>query len=112
MQAIGRVRPFTTSAEVITFQCDDMSDELADLRTYNSLPEARNAMTVPTLKELSKARLGERVRAEIHSGYSQNSAAKSLGVAPSTASLARKSKPLSEILNTITTRGGNYECQN
>lgn len=110
MQAIGRVRPFTMPAEVITFQCDDMSDELVGLRTYNSLPEARKAMSVPTLKELSKASLGERVRAEIHSGQSQNSAAKSLGVAPSTASLARKSPPLLELLNTITTHGGNHEC--
>lgn len=110
MQAIGRVRPFTTPAEVITFQYDDISDQLADLRNYNSLPEARKAMGVPTLKELSKARLGERVRSEVKSGQSLNSAAKSLGVAPSTASLARKSPPLSELISTITTHGGNHEC--
>ena len=49
LQAISRVRPFTTPAEIILFQCDDLSPELGDIKEFVSLAAARRALGVPTL---------------------------------------------------------------
>jgi hypothetical protein len=46
LQAIGRVRPFTTQAEVILFQCDDLSPELGVIEEFSSLAEALSAQNL------------------------------------------------------------------
>ena len=64
LQAIGRVRPFTTRAEVILFQCDDLSPELGSIEEFGSLAEARHQLQIPTLAQLKRTARGETVRAD------------------------------------------------
>jgi len=70
LQAIGRVRPFTTPAEIILFQCDDLSPELGSVEEFGSLAQARRLLQVPTLAQLKRTTLGETVRARRHGGES------------------------------------------
>lgn len=98
LQAIGRVRPFTTPAEVIVMQQDDYTDVLGNIAQYNSLKSARNAAGVPTRAEMVRCLLGERLRELCANGMSQRAAAKVCDVAPSTAKIARDMPSLELLL--------------
>ena len=101
LQAIGRVRPFTTRAEVILFQCDDLSPELGSIEEFSSLAEARRELQVPTLAQLKRTARGETVRARQDSGESLRAIAADLGIAPSTALLAGRDPGLGRLLERI-----------
>jgi hypothetical protein len=101
LQAIGRVRPFTTPAEIILFQCDDLSPELGSIEEFGSLAQARCQLQVPTLAQLKRTARGETVRARQNSGESLRTIAADLGIAPSTASLASRDAGLGRLLEQI-----------
>jgi hypothetical protein len=101
LQAIGRVRPFTTPAEIILFQCDDLSAELGPVEKFSSLAAARRALAVPTLCRLKRATLGGTIRTRQKGGDSLRAIATSLGIAPSTASLAARAAPLDRLVDSI-----------
>jgi hypothetical protein len=101
LQAIGRVRPFTTRAEVILFQCDDLSPELGSIEEFGSLAQARRQLQVPTLAQLKRTARGETVRARQDSGESLRTIAADLGIAPSTALLAGRDAGLGRLLERI-----------
>jgi hypothetical protein len=101
LQAVGRVRPFTTPAEVILFQCDDLTTEFGTLQEFPSLAVARRALRVPKTKALKRAALGEQVRRRLQSGASLRAIAAEFGIAPSTASLAAQSDRLGRVLEGI-----------
>ena len=101
LQAIGRVRPFTTRAEVILFQCDDLSPELGSIEEFGSLAEARRQLQVPTLAQLKRTARGEAVRARQDSGESLRTIAADLGISPSTAWLAGRDGGLGRLLERI-----------
>jgi hypothetical protein len=101
LQAIGRVRPFTTRAEVILFQCDDLSPELGSIEEFGSLAQARRQLQVPTLAQLKRTARGEMVRARQNGGESLRTIAADLGIAPSTALLAGRDGGLGRLLERI-----------
>ena len=101
LQAIGRVRPFTTPAEVILFQCDDLSAELGPIDEFTSLAAGRRTLHVPTLSQLKRAALGEQVRVRQKAGESLRTIAADLGISPSTASLAAREEGLDRLLEGI-----------
>jgi hypothetical protein len=101
LQAIGRVRPFTTPAEVILFQCDDLSAELGPIDEFTSLAAARRTFHVPTLSQLKRAALGEQVRVRQEAGESLRTIAADLGISPSTVSLAAREEGLDRLLEGI-----------
>jgi hypothetical protein len=101
LQAIGRVRPFTTPAEIILFQCDDLSAELGPLEEYSSLAAARRAFGVPTLGQLKRALLGEQIRARQNSGESLRGIAADVGISSSTASLAARATSIDQLIDRI-----------
>jgi len=101
LQAIGRVRPFTTPAEVILFQCDDLSTELGPIEEFTSLATARRTLDVPTLSELKRAALGEKIRDRQKARESVRAIAVDLGISPSTVSLAAREKGLDRLLEGI-----------
>jgi len=101
LQAIGRVRPFTTPAEVILFQCDDLSAELGPIDEFTSLAAARRTLHVPTLSQLKRAALGEQVRVRQEAGESLRTIAADLGISPSTVSLAAREEGLDRLLEGI-----------
>jgi hypothetical protein len=103
LQAIGRVRPFTTRAEIILFQCDDLSPELGSNEEFGSLAEARRQLQVPTLAQLKRTARGETVRARQTGGESLRTIAADLGIAPSTALLAGRDGGLGRLLERIRT---------
>ena len=100
LQAIGRVRPFTTRAEVILFQCDDLS-ELGSIEEFGSLAEARCQLQVPTLAQLKRTARGEAVRTRQDSGESLRTIAADLGISTSTAWLAGQDGGLGRLLERI-----------
>jgi hypothetical protein len=99
LQAIGRVRPFTSPAEIIVFQCDDLSAELGEIEEFGSLAAARRCLGVPTLCQLKRAALGETIRARQQDGESLRAIAADLGISPSTGSLAAHAVPFNELLD-------------
>jgi hypothetical protein len=101
VQAVGRVRPFTSPAEVVVMQQDDYGSVLGDIVQYNSLKAARLAACVPTRAQMLRSVLGERLRHLMADGVSQRAAAKICNVATSTAGVARKMRPLEHILSEI-----------
>lgn len=101
LQAIGRVRPFTTRAEIILFQCDDLSPELGLIEEFKSLAAARRRLQVPTLAQLKRTACGETVRARRNGGESLRAIAADLGIAPSTALLAGRDEGLGRLLERI-----------
>jgi hypothetical protein len=101
LQAIGRVRPFTTRAEIILFQCDDLSPELGSIEEFGSLAQARRQLQVPTLAQLKRTARGETVRARQNGGESLRTIAADLGIAPSTALLAGRDGGLGRLLERI-----------
>ena len=101
LQAIGRVRPFTTRAEIILFQCDDLSPELGSIEEFGSLAQARRQLQVPTLAQLKRTARGETVRARQNDGESLRTIAADLGIAPSTALLAGRDAGLGRLLERI-----------
>jgi hypothetical protein len=98
LQAIGRVRPFTTPAEVILFQCDDLSAELGPIEEFGSLAAARRTLHVPTLSQLKRAALGENIRVRQKSGESLRTIAADLGISLSTASWTARKEGLDQLL--------------
>jgi len=101
LQAVGRVRPFTSPAEVILFQCDDLADELGAIEEFQTLAAARHAWKVPTSAQLRRAALGKQVRRRQQAGESLRSIAADLRIAPSTASVAAQSADLDRLLKEI-----------
>jgi hypothetical protein len=101
LQAIGRVRPFTTRAEIVLFQCDDLSPELGCIEEFRSLAEARHQLQVPTLARLKRTTRGETVRIRRNSGESLRAIAADLGIAPSMALLAFRDEGLGQLLERI-----------
>jgi hypothetical protein len=101
LQAIGRVRPFTTRAEIILFQCDDLSPELGSIEEFGSLAQARRQLQVPALAQLKRTTHGEMVRARQNAGESLRTIAADLGIAPSTALLAGRDAGLGQLLERI-----------
>jgi hypothetical protein len=101
LQAIGRIRPFTSPAEVILFQCDDLSAELGPIHEFPSLGVARRSFGVPRLGQMRRAALGEMIRARQNGGKSLRAIAADLGISPSTASLAARDKALDQLLQEI-----------
>jgi hypothetical protein len=97
LQAIGRVRPFTTPAEIILFQCDDLSPELGSIEEFSS----RRQLQVPTLAQLKRTARGETVRARQDSGESLRTIAADLGISWSTAWLAGRDGGLGRLLERI-----------
>ena len=100
LQAIGRVRPFTTLAEIILFQCDVLS-ELGPIEEFGSLAEARRRLQVPILARLRRAALAELVRMRRNDGQSLRAIAADLGIAPSTVLLASRDEGLGRLLEGI-----------
>jgi hypothetical protein len=98
LQAIGRIRPFTSPAEVILFQCDDLSAELGPIHEFPSLGVARRSLRVPRLCQMRRAALGEMIRARQNDGKSLRAIAADLGISPSTASSAARHKALDRLL--------------
>ena len=101
LQAIGRVRPFTTPAEIILFQCDDLSTELGEIEEFSSLAAARRAIGVPTLAQLKRAALGEMIRTRQQGGDSLRTVAVDFGISPSTASLAARAAPVEQLIGAV-----------
>ena len=85
LQAVGRVRPFTSPADVILFQADDFSRELGDVETHRTLGMARSAWGVPLLSQMQTASLGDRMRPMRQAGSSFAAIAEAFGVSKSTA---------------------------
>jgi hypothetical protein len=98
LQAIGRVRPFTSPAEVISFQCDELSAELGSIDEFTSLAVARRALHVPTLGQMRRAALGERIRVRRNGGESLRATAANFSISVSTASLAARAEGLDGLL--------------
>jgi hypothetical protein len=101
LQAVGRIRPFTTPAKIILFQCDDFSAELGPIEECQTLAKARQVLKVPTSKQMRQSALGERIRARQAAGKSLRAIAAEIGIAVSTASLATARPSLSELLGGI-----------
>lgn len=101
LQAVGRVRPFTSPAEVIFMQQGNYTDVLGDLDQYPNLKAARGAGGIPTRAELKRAVLGERIRLLLAAGQSLREAATQCGVAPSTAARARETPSLQALLEVV-----------
>jgi hypothetical protein len=101
LQAIGRVRPFTSPAEVISFQCDELSAELGSIDEFTSLAAARRALHVPTLGQMRRAARGERIRVRQNGGESLRATAANLSISVSTASLAARAEGLDGLLGKI-----------
>lgn len=98
LQAVGRVRPFTTPATVITFQQDDLSGAFGDIETFARMTEARSALKVPTRAQLLRAALGDRLRPDHVTGLSQRLIAKQHGIPLSTVHRALAMPPLEDLI--------------
>jgi len=101
LQAIGRVRPFTAPAEIILFQCDDLSAELGPIEEFASLAVARRMLHVATLAQLKRAALGEQIRALRNGGKSLRAVAAEFRIAVSRASLAAREERSDDLLQKI-----------
>jgi hypothetical protein len=101
LQAIGRVRPFTSPAEIVLFQCDDFLQELGPIEEFASLGVARRALHVPTLARMRRAAFGEHIRALCRGGKSLRAVAAELGISVSTASVATREERLDDLLQKI-----------
>jgi hypothetical protein len=101
LQALGRVRPFTSPADIIVFQCDDLSTELGNVEVHPTLGNARTAWNVPLLSRMQTAALGDRMRPMREAGASYATIATAFGVSKSTAHKALGSPPLDELLGRI-----------
>jgi hypothetical protein len=101
LQAIGRIRPFTSPAEIFVFQCDDLSAELGSVEEFTSLAVARRALRVPTLGQMRRAALGERIRGRRNDGESLRAIAANSRISVSTASLAARAEELDGLLAKI-----------
>jgi hypothetical protein len=101
LQAIGRIRPFTSPAKIILFQCDDLSAELGPIEEFASLGVARRALHVPTLAEMRRAARGEQIRTMCAGGKSLRAVAAEFGVSVSTASVAAREDGLDDLLQKI-----------
>jgi hypothetical protein len=101
LQAIGRVRPFTSPAEIIVFQCDDLSAELGSIEEFTSLAAARRMLHVPTLARLRRAARGEQIRTLCDDGKSLRAVAPQFGISVSTASVAAREEGVNGLLQKI-----------
>lgn len=101
VQAIGRVRPFTSPATVIAFQQDDLSSALGDIDTFSRLSRARVTLRVPSRTELVRATLGDHLRPDHVDGSSYRSIASKHGLPVSTVFKAIGTKTLDALLGEI-----------
>ena len=91
LQAVGRVRPYTKSREVITFQCADHPD-FAYTREFASLGEARKYFDIPGRRSSQTAALNTQVQGAKNEGLKQREAATLLGVSIRTIKTILESK--------------------
>lgn len=101
LQALGRVRPFTSPALVIGFQMGDLSGAFGDIESYGRLSRARAALCVPTLSELSRAALGDHLRTDRENGLSFRAIAEKHDLPLSNVYKALKSRSLDDLLSGI-----------
>jgi hypothetical protein len=101
LQAVGRVRPFTSPATVVLFQQDDLSDVLGDVETYDRLSQFRDALWIPTGAEMRRAALGDRLRSDHCDGVSYRSIAEKHGLPLSTVYKALAMPSLEDLLRRI-----------
>ncbi len=101
LQAVSRVRPFTSPATVITFQQDDLSSTLGEVDTFSKLSLARTALAVPVRAELIRAALGDRLRPGQEQGMSYRSIAAKHDVPLSTVYKALATPPLDDLLRQV-----------
>ena len=92
LQAAGRVRPYTKSREVITFQCADHPD-LEYTNEFTSIGEARDHFAIPDRRSVRIAELCTKVQVARIQGLKQREAAEQLGVGLRTIQRYWKSKP-------------------
>ena len=98
LQAVGRARPFTSATEVVLFQQDDFGSCFGDVEVFDTLGAFRTAMKLPTVAEISRAALGDKMRRFREAGASYRKIAAEFGVSVSTAHKALKSQSLNELI--------------
>jgi hypothetical protein len=101
LQALGRVRPFTSPATLIVFQQDDLADVLGDVEAYPRLSHARAALRIPTRAEMLRAALGDQLRPDQADGQSYRAIAAKHELPVSTVYKALASPPLDDLLRGI-----------
>ncbi len=101
LQAIGRIRPFTSPATVIAFQQDDLSSALGDVDTYARLSQLRLRLCIPKRAELVRASLGDKLRPMAISGKSYRDIAKAKDISLGSVSRALAMPSLNDLLRGI-----------
>lgn len=101
LQAIGRVRPFTSPTTVLAFQQDDLSEALGEIEQFDRLSRARTALAVPTRAEMFRAALGDHLRSDRDDGMSYRAIAQKHDVPLSSVHRALAMPALSELLRAI-----------
>jgi hypothetical protein len=86
-QVVGRVRPFTSKAEVITFQFNDCPMEGGYTREFESIGDAREFFSLPTFQTYKKTERITAVLAYKAAGLTQKETAEKIGI--STRTVAR-----------------------
>lgn len=101
LQAIGRIRPFTSPATVIAFQQDDLSSALGDVDTYARLSHLRSRLRIPKRADLVRASLGDKLRPMAIGGKSYRDIAKANDISLSSVSRALAMPTLNDLLRGI-----------
>jgi hypothetical protein len=101
LQVVGRVRPFTSPANVVLFQQDDLSDVLGDVETYDRLTRFRTALAIPTGAEMRRAALGDRLRSDHENGLSYRAVAEKHELPLSTVYKALAMPSLEDLLRRV-----------
>jgi hypothetical protein len=101
LQALGRVRPFTSPATLIVFQQDDLADVLGDVETFSRLSHARTTLKIPPRAEILRAALGDQLRPDQSDGLSYRAIATKHELPLSTVYKALASPPLDDLLRGI-----------
>lgn len=83
IQAIGRVRPFTKSREIITFQNNDAPKSGYD-HEYTNLEQLRNHFGLKSKQARESASLSEQINQMISEGFKQKEIASTLGISTRT----------------------------
>jgi len=101
LQAVGRVRPFTSPTEVILFQQDDFHDVFGNVEVFDTLAAFRDAWQVPTAAEIARAALGEQMESIREDGATYREIARQFEVSTATVHKAIHSPPLATLLGRI-----------
>ncbi|KGK21516.1 hypothetical protein DC58_16240 [Vibrio navarrensis] len=83
IQAIGRVRPFTKSREIITFQNNDAPKSGYD-HEYSNLEQLRKHFGLKSKQSRTSATLSEQINQMIADGFKQQEIASTLGISTRT----------------------------